>query len=69
MIDRKFGLGVLICIFNRAFSKMLLLRRNEEKRKKCGADWGNVGGRVELGELLIDACLREKRRNWGKSKT
>lgn len=59
MTDRKFGLGVVICVFNKDFSKILLLKRNEEKRKKGGADWGNVGGRVELGELLIDACLRE----------
>jgi len=59
MVDRKFGLGVIICIFNRDFSKMLFLKRNEEKRKRNNADWGNVGGRVELGEKLIDACIRE----------
>ncbi|MFA5258893.1 MAG: NUDIX hydrolase [Candidatus Pacearchaeota archaeon] len=59
MLDRKFGLGVIVCIFNRDFSKMLFLKRNEEKRKRNNADWGNVGGRVELGEKLIDACIRE----------
>jgi ADP-ribose pyrophosphatase YjhB (NUDIX family) len=59
MVERKFGLGVVICIFNRDFSKIFLLKRNEEKRKKNKADWGNVGGKVELGEKLIDACVRE----------
>ena len=64
---RKFGLGVIICIFNRDFSKILLLKRNEEKRNKNKADWGNVGGRVELGEKLIDACIREAREEIGVS--
>ena len=65
MTERKFGLGVVICVFNKDFSKILLLKRNEEKRKKGGADWGNVGGRVELGELLLDACLREAKEEIG----
>ncbi len=64
-MERKFGLGVLNCIFNRDFSKILLLKRNEEKRKKGGAEWGNVGGRVEFGEKLIDACVREAREEIG----
>lgn len=59
MENKRFGLGVFVCVFNRDFSKILLLKRNAEKRAKNGLDWGNIGGRVELGELLIDACVRE----------
>ena len=49
----EFGLGVFICIFNKDFSKILLIKRSNEK------NWGNVGGRVELGEKAADACIRE----------
>ena len=62
MENRKFGLGVIVCIFNRDFSKMLLLKRNKEKRKLNKADWGNAGGRVELGERLVNACVRETKK-------
>ena len=53
------GLGVSIIIFNRDFSKILLFKRNEEKRKKWGKDWGNVGGRIESREHSLDAGIRE----------
>lgn len=65
MTDRRFGLGVFICVFNRDFSKILLLKRNEEKRKKWGADWGNIGGKIELGETSLKACLREVKEEAG----
>jgi len=59
MADRLFSLGVILCVLNKDFSKILLLKRNEEKRKRNKADWGNVGGIVEFGETLINACTRE----------
>jgi 8-oxo-dGTP diphosphatase len=59
MENRKFGLGVIVCIFNRDFSKIFLLKRNKEKRDLNKADWGNPGGRVEWGEKLAEACVRE----------
>jgi ADP-ribose pyrophosphatase YjhB (NUDIX family) len=56
----RFGLGVFVCVFNKDFSKLLMLRRNEEKRKKNpNGEWGNVGGRIELGESSDIACMRE----------
>lgn len=64
-VDVKFGLGVFTLIFNKDFSKIFLLKRNEEKRKKFDADWGNVGGRVELREHSIDAGIREAREEAG----
>jgi ADP-ribose pyrophosphatase YjhB (NUDIX family) len=61
----KFGLGVFTLILNKDFSKIFLLKRNAEKRKKFDADWGNVGGRVELREHSIDAAVREAREEAG----
>jgi 8-oxo-dGTP pyrophosphatase MutT (NUDIX family) len=55
----NFGMATFACIFNRDFSKVLLLKRNEEKRKKYGFDWGIVGGKIELGEYSHEAIRRE----------
>jgi len=59
MADRLFSLGVILCVFNKDSSKIFLLKRNEEKRKRNKADWGNVGGMLEFGETLVGACTRE----------
>ena len=63
--ERKFGLGVIIYVFNKDFSKILLLKRNKAKRDLNKADWGNLGGRVEWGEKLAEACVREVKEESG----
>lgn len=65
MENKRFGLGVIIYIFNKNFSKILLLKRNKEKRNLNKADWGSPGGRVEWGEKLVDACIREIKEETG----
>jgi len=65
MENNKFGLGVIVCIFNRDFSKLFLLKRNKAKRDLNKADWGNPGGRVEWGEKLAEACVREVKEESG----
>jgi 8-oxo-dGTP diphosphatase len=57
--DIKFSAGVLMLVFNEDFSKILLLKRNEAKRKKYGFDWGNPEGMLEFREFSIDGAIRE----------
>jgi 8-oxo-dGTP pyrophosphatase MutT (NUDIX family) len=63
--DNRFGLGVFVCVFNKDYSKIMLLFRNAEKRVRWGADWGNVGGVVEFGETTAQASIREVREEIG----
>ncbi len=55
----KFGMATFACIFNKDFSKVLLIKRNEEKRKKFGFDLAIIGGKIELGEHSHEALMRE----------
>jgi ADP-ribose pyrophosphatase YjhB (NUDIX family) len=57
--EKVFSAGVFVLVFNKDFSKLFLLKRNEEKRKKWGYDWGNPGGVLEIGEYSIDGAIRE----------
>jgi len=57
--ENRFTLGVFTCIFNKDYSKILLLYRNAKKRARWGADWGNIGGLVEFGETSLQAAIRE----------
>jgi 8-oxo-dGTP pyrophosphatase MutT (NUDIX family) len=61
----KVWFGAFVCIFNKSFSKILLLSRNWKKKKREGkvweskATWGNIGGSMEAGETPQQACVRE----------
>lgn len=69
----KIWSGAFVCIFNRNFSKMLLLSRNWQKKKQEGkkwegkALWGNIGGSIESRETSLQACVREAREEVGIS--
>jgi 8-oxo-dGTP pyrophosphatase MutT (NUDIX family) len=63
--DKILRSGVFLFIFNRDFSKLLMIKRNDEKRKKYGFDWGVVGGKVEQGEGIIEAGMREAKEEIG----
>jgi ADP-ribose pyrophosphatase YjhB (NUDIX family) len=63
--ENRVGLGAFACVFNKDFSKVLLLLRNAQTRAREGADWGNVGGKVEFRETTMQACIREVREEIG----
>lgn len=65
MNEKRFGLGTVLYIFNQNFSKVLLLRLNETKRVRFGADWGNVGGKINIGETSLENCIRESEEEIG----
>ncbi len=53
------GRAVFLITFNEDHSKILLLKRNIQKRNFWGVSWGNIGGKVDPGECSKDAILRE----------
>lgn len=50
--------GVKILLKNHE-GKYLLVRRNPKKYPEVGAKWDIVGGRIEIGKLLLDNLRRE----------
>ena len=65
MDERRFGLGTVLYVFNYGFSKVLLLKLKEAKRSRFGADWGNVGGKISIGETSLENCIREAKEEIG----
>jgi ADP-ribose pyrophosphatase YjhB (NUDIX family) len=65
MTEVKFSAGVFTLIFNPNLTKILLIKRNKQKREKCCYDWGNIGGILELREYSLDGVLREAREEIG----
>ena len=63
---KKIGSAVFVYIFNTNFSKILLEKRNLEKRSLYGFDWGLIGGKLEIGENIISGLLREVKEEIGK---
>ena len=65
MDEKRFGLGTVLYVFSQNLSRVLLLRLNETKRGRFGADWGNVGGKINIGETSLENCIRESEEEIG----
>jgi ADP-ribose pyrophosphatase YjhB (NUDIX family) len=65
MDEKRFGLGTVLYVFSQDFSKILLLKLNKHKRITFGADWGNVGGKINIGETSLENCIRESEEEIG----
>lgn len=47
---------VVVMLFSKDKSKMLMIKRNKPPFKDC---WNGVGGKIENGETKIEAAIRE----------
>jgi 8-oxo-dGTP pyrophosphatase MutT (NUDIX family) len=53
------GRAVFLITFNKDHSKILMLKRNIQKRDFWGVSWGNIGGKIDPGESSTEAIIRE----------
>ena len=60
--------GVKVLLKNKE-GKYLIVRRNREKYPETGAKWDIVGGRINIGFLLMDNLSREVMEETGLSVT
>jgi len=67
MAENKMWSGAFVCIFDKSFSKILLLNRKNNKEWEDKGGWGNIGGSVEPGETPLHACVREAEEEIGVS--
>lgn len=65
MDEKRFGLGTVLYVFSQDLSRVLLLKLNEAKRARFNADWGNVGGKINVGETSLENCIRESEEEIG----
>lgn len=54
----KFLLGTTVILFNERLNKVLMMRRNSNKKLAPGI-WANIGGKIEWAESTLDAAARE----------
>lgn len=54
----KSSLGATVILFNERLDKVLMMKRNSNKRLAPGT-WGNIGGKLEGNESTLDAAVRE----------
>jgi 8-oxo-dGTP pyrophosphatase MutT (NUDIX family) len=57
--------GAFVCVFDKEYSRILMLKRKHNKEWEDKGGWGNVGGSVEPGETPVEACIREAKEEIG----
>lgn len=55
---------VVIMLFNKSYTKVLLVKRSKNPYKGC---WNGIGGKIENAETPIEAAIRECKEETGIS--